>query len=134
MRLYSVYLRDHGRMPVEDLVLVKEGFSWPAFVFTFVWALWVRMWWPAIVLFTVIVLAGWGIRQLGMGEEVEGIASLLVALAIGLVGNDLRRWWLDRQGYAEVAMVSGKNAEDATRRFLDNADIDRSGIYPGIYR
>ena len=134
MRVFTIHLRQTALSPDRDAVLVKEGFSWPAFVFTFVWALWVRMWWPAIVLFTVIVLAGWGIRQLGMGEEVEGIASLLVALAIGLVGNDLRRWWLDRQGYAEVAMVSGKNAEDATRRFLDNADIDRSGIYPGIYR
>lgn len=133
MRLYSVYLRDHGRMPADDLVLVKEGFSWPAFAFTFVWALWTRMWWPAIMLFTAIVLAGWGIRHLGLGEDVEGFATLLIALSVGLVGNDLRRWWLDYVGYQEVAVVSGRNAEEATRRFLDNAEIDRSGIYPGVY-
>ncbi|MBO6518795.1 MAG: DUF2628 domain-containing protein [Rhodospirillales bacterium] len=129
MRLYSVYLRDHGRMPAEDLVLVKEGFSWPAFVFTFVWALWTRMWLPAIVMFTVIALVGFGLRELHVGEDMEGLASLLMALAIGLVGNDLRRWWLDQKGFREVAVVSGKNLEDATRRFLDAADIDRTGIY-----
>jgi len=132
MRLYSVYLRDHGRMPDRDLVLVKEGFSWPGFVFTFVWAAWSRMWLAAMVLFSVIVLAGWGARYLQLGEDVEGAVSLLFALCVGLVGNDLRRWWLDSKGYQEVAMVSGRNAEDATRRFLDNADIDRTGIYPGV--
>jgi hypothetical protein len=121
-------------MPAEDLVLVKEGFSWPAFAFTFVWAAWTRMWLPAMGLFTVIVLSGWGLRYLKLGENVEFGASLLVALALGLVGNDLRRCWLDHKGYQEVAVVSGKNPEEATRRFLDNADIDRSGIYPGVYK
>ncbi len=134
MRLYSVYLRDHGRMPLEDLVLVKEGFSWPGFFFTFVWAFWKRMWLPAIVIFTVIALTGFGVQKLGLGEDLEGMASILLALSIGLVGNDIRRWWLDQRGYQEVAVVSGKNAEDAARRFLDAADIDRSGIYPGLSR
>lgn len=130
MRLYSVYLRDHGREPMGDLVLVKEGFSWPAFVFTFIWALWSRMWLPAIVLFSIIVLAGWGVRYLGFGEDVEGLLSLVIGLSLGLFGNDLKRWWLDHQGFQEVAIVSGKNAEDATRRFLDNADVAMDGIYP----
>jgi preprotein translocase subunit SecF len=92
------------------------------------------MWLPAIVLFTVIALAGFGVQKLGLGEDLEGMTSILLALSIGLVGNDIRRWWLDQKGYQEVAVVSGKNAEDAARRFLDAADIDRSGIYPGLSR
>lgn len=132
MKLYSVYLRDHGRKPLSDLILVKEGFSWPAFVFTFMWALWTRMWLPTVALFAVIVLSGWGMRYLGLGETAQSVLSLAVAIAVGLIGNDLRRWWLDRQGYYEVAVVTGNNAEEATRRFLDNADIARDGIYPGV--
>lgn len=134
MRLYSVYLLGHGRSPCDDLVLVEEGFSWPGFLFTFIWALWTRMWLPAMVIFSVVVLAGWGVRQFQLGENVEAGVTVLISLAIGLVGNDLRRWWLDHKGYQEVCMVSGRNAEDATRRFLDNADINRDGIYPGAYR
>ena len=34
MRLYSVHLRRHGLDPDRDIVLVKEGFSWPAFFIT----------------------------------------------------------------------------------------------------
>jgi len=134
MRLYSVYLRNHGRMPEDDLVLVKEGFSWPGFFFTFVWAFWTRMWLPAIVIFTVIALTGFGVQKLGLGEDLEALASLLMALSVGLVGNDVRRWWLDQKGYSEVAVVSGKSVEEAERRFLDAADIDRTGIYPGLSR
>lgn len=130
MRLYSVYLRDHGRGPMENLVLVKEGFSWPAFVFTFMWALWSRMWLSAIILFSVIALTGWGVRYLGFGENIEGLVSLAIGLCLGLIGNDLKRWWLGHQGFQEVAIVSGKNVEEATRRFLDNADVARDGIYP----
>lgn len=130
MRLYSVYLRDHGRDPAGGLVLVKEGFSWPAFLFTFVWALASRMWWVAMGLFAMIVIVGWGVAHLGLGETIDGGASLLLALAIGLVGNDLRRASLDRQGFQEVAVVSGRNSDDALRRFLDDADVSADGIYP----
>lgn len=130
MRLYSVYLRDHGRDPASDLIFVKEGFSWPAFAFTFIWALASRMWWEAMALFAVIALAGWGTAQLGLGEGFEGAASLGLAVAIGLVGNDLRRHALGRRGYQEVAVVSGGNTDDAMRRFLDDSDVSAAGIYP----
>lgn len=130
MRLYSVYLRDHGRDPARDVQLVKEGFSWPAFLFTFAWALWTRMWWPAVALFAALTLAGWGVRLLGAGETLEGAASILLAFAVGLVGNDIRRWQLERRGFDEVGVVSGKNADEAMRRFLDDADVGRDGIWP----
>lgn len=130
MRLYSVFLRDHGRVNDQNLLLVKEGFSWAAFVFTFVWALWNRMWWPAIVIFSVIVLSGWGAIQLGLGENIETVISISLGVGLGLIGNDIRRWSLERQGYQEVALVTGRNTEDAMRRFLDDVSVDRDGIYP----
>ena len=130
MRLYSVYLRDHGRDPARDLMFVKEGFSWPAFAFTFLWALASRMWWEAMALFAVVALAGWGVAQFGLSEGFEAATSLGLACAIGLVGNDLRRAALDRRGFQEVAVVSGRNADEAMRRFLDDADVSAAGIYP----
>lgn len=130
MRFYSVHLRDHGRDPARDLMLVKEGFSWPACLFGALWALVTRMWWPAIALFAIVGLSGWGMAQLGLGENVEGLVSVALAIAIGFVGNDIRRWQLDRRGFSEVAIVSGKNRDEALRRFLDDCDVSPDGIYP----
>ncbi len=130
MRLYSVHLREHGRRADKDLILVKEGFSWPAFVFTFVWALFTRMWWVAIGLFAVLMLVGFGLAALGVGEVVDAVVTIALAVAIGYLGNDLRRRNLAGRGFQEVAVVSGKNAEDATRRFLDGADVTPRGIFP----
>lgn len=130
MRLYSVFLRKHGIEPEQDLVLVKEGFSWPACLFTFAWALWYRMWWPAVGLFSFVVLVGLAASQLSQAEAIESLISVSCAVIIGLLGNDLRRWWLERRDFSEVAIVSGRNEEEAMRRFLDDADVSSDGIYP----
>lgn len=129
MRLYSVFLRNYGRDPDRDLVLVKEGFSWPAFIFTFVWALATRMWWPAIALFAVVILAGAGVEAAGLAEDLQGLVTLSLAIAIGFLGNDIRRWHLDRIGFSEAGVVSGKNKEDAMQRLLERADIENGNIY-----
>ena len=44
MRVYTVHMRRPALDPDADFRLVKEGFSWPAFFFSFLWALWSRLW------------------------------------------------------------------------------------------
>ena len=51
MNVYTVHLRRHGLDPDRDLLVVKEGFSWPAFFLSFLWALWHRLWVPAAGVF-----------------------------------------------------------------------------------
>ena len=42
MRVYTVHLRQPG--PDEDLVFIREGFSFWAFLLTWAWALWNQLW------------------------------------------------------------------------------------------
>ena len=49
-KVYTAHVRGRGGVDA-DIVFVKDGFSWPAFFFTAVWALWHRLW-----LFALIVL------------------------------------------------------------------------------
>ena len=130
MKLYAVFLKDHGRNPARDMILVKEGFSWPAFFFTVIWALWKRMWWIAAAFVAVLGLAAWVLEMAQMSESIRQIVMLAVCATIGMVANDIRRWHLANLGYAEVAMIGAKNIDDAERRFLDEADASRDGIYP----
>ena len=113
MRFYTVHLRRHGLDPDRDLVLVEEGFCWPAFLFSVVWALWYRLWLVALILVLAIVAI------FVLVVTVAGPASAGLALVIGFVANDLRRWTLKRRGFVETGVVTGRDRDAAERRFLE---------------
>ena len=119
MNVYTIHLRRHGLDPDRDLLVVKEGFSWPAFFLSFPWALWHRLWVPAAVIF----LAGAAIGLLGAKLHLDPLSqwalSLGLAAIVGYLGNDLRRRRLDRQGFALADVSSGDDADAALRRYLD---------------
>lgn len=119
MRVFTVHLRRHGLIPEKDLVLVREGFAWTAFLFTFVWALWHHMWWAAAWIFIAVTGAGL-IAETVFDVEPARIAVLLaVSAGVGFLADDLRRRHLAAQGFAEAGVVAGTDAEAALYRFLD---------------
>ena len=120
MRLYTVHLRRHGLDPDRDLVAVKEGFCWPAFFFSVLWALWNGLWLVGLALLVVPAMVGGAIALLGLDPLSQGAASLGLAVIIGMLANDFRRWTLRRRGFSETAVVAGGDADAALRRFLDD--------------
>ena len=123
MRAYTVHLRRHGLDAERDLVLVKEGFSWPAFVAGVLWALWHRLWLFALLL-AVAAGAINGIAYLtGADPFAGGVLSFALAVAVGWIGNDMRRRVLEKKSFAFVGVVTARNDDDAVRRFLDGDAI-----------
>ena len=117
LKVYTVHLRQPARDAERDLVIVREGFSWGAFLVSVLWALWNRLWLVAVVLMALeLVLplvAGWA----GLGAASGGILSIALAVLAGLFGNDLKRWTLEGRGYAEVALVAARSPDEAEQRF-----------------
>lgn len=104
----------------EEIELVKEGFSWPAFIFGPLWLIANRMW---------LVLAGYAAVWLAVqlvflalpgGANAVGLAWLLISLGFGLEANDLCRWTLERQGYQTIAAVAGNSLVDCEHRFFES--------------
>ena len=62
MNTYTVHLRRHGLDPERDVVLVKEGFSWPAFFLSFLWALWHQLWLAAALILAAHIAISVGIH------------------------------------------------------------------------
>ncbi|MEX2450854.1 MAG: DUF2628 domain-containing protein [Rhodospirillales bacterium] len=124
MRLYTIHILgfEHKarRDPDRNLVLVKEGFSWPAFLFSGLWALWNRMWLWGAVLIAANIAVGFGLKALGGDPTVHGLITFGVALIIGFIGNDLRRRSLSYKGYREFGVVAGGDMIEAERRFFDH--------------
>ncbi|HJN22963.1 MAG TPA: DUF2628 domain-containing protein [Rhodospirillales bacterium] len=117
MRFYTAHLRYEATG--SNLLLVKEGFCWPAFFFSVFWALWRRLWLVALVLFALQAGLGWGMREMPLSPLGQSAVSFALALVFGIFANDLRRWTYGRRGYLLVDVVGGGDLEEAERRLLD---------------
>ncbi|MBL4614530.1 MAG: DUF2628 domain-containing protein [Magnetovibrio sp.] len=117
MSIYTVHVRDTGMRPT--LALVKDGFSWPAAIFGFAWALVVGAWEVALMLMAVQLVVAIALPVLIADPGAQTIIQLGLAVVIGLVANELRRWTLNRRNMHEDAVVTAHDKEEAERRYLD---------------
>lgn len=121
MKVFTVHLRGHGLDPDHDVVLVKEGFSFPAFLFGPLWALWHRHWLlAAAILVTQLIVGAAG--EILADPLIGAVLSLALAALVGLLAGDLRRWVLARKDYVTESVVAGRDPEEALQRFLDQRD------------
>jgi hypothetical protein len=103
----------------ERLAFVRDGFSWGAALFTPIWLLMHRLWWP----FVAYVAAESLIAYVGQSTLVESgwltLAALALGLLVGFEADTLRRWSLARRGWSTIGAVSGRNVEDCERRWFE---------------
>ena len=120
MRVYTIHMRRPPLDPEQDIRLVKEGFSWPAFFFSIIWALWCRLWLAAAGIFAAELALSGALQLLGADGPTKVVVSLAFAVLLGVFANDLKRWTLFRHGYLQVAVVTGSDRNSAERRFWDD--------------
>jgi Protein of unknown function (DUF2628) len=119
MHVYTVHMRRPPLDPDTDVRFVKEGFSWPAFLFSALWALWNRLWFVAAALFVAELAVNGAMVELGADAWSRAALAIGFAVIVGSVGNDLVRWTLFRRDYLEVALVTGTHIDAAERRFWE---------------
>ena len=128
MRTFDVY--EH---PTGGYEQVKQGFSWPAFLFTWIWAFVKQLWLPCIAFLLVhICLAN--ARDILKSEDMEGLALLssfaflAVGLAFGAWGNALRRRSLIRRGYRHIGVIGPETPTAAVKHIIANEEEKPSSI------
>jgi hypothetical protein len=92
-------------------VLVREGFSWGALLFGPFWLFCQRAW-----IAGALLLCAW----IALSVLPEPLPLLLPALAwlLGLTGNDLVRWSLERRGFLLAHVIAASNTDAAFARLL----------------
>ncbi|MGI6246389.1 MAG: DUF2628 domain-containing protein [Pseudochelatococcus sp.] len=104
------------RLALERAVVVRDGFSWGALIFQFLWCLWNRLWLVAAGFLAVSLALAFGLEWAGLPERAAGLAGVLLALLFAFEANGLRRWTLERRGLALRGVVVADDAEAAERR------------------
>lgn len=117
MALYVIQARGADQASLERAVIVKDGFSWPAFVFAQLWLIYHRLWltllvWVlAEVAFILLVLP-----HVGTGASIG--VDFLAHLFIGFEGHRLRLAKGGRRAVL-VDVIEGRSRDEAEARFFD---------------
>lgn len=107
----------------EDVVFVREGFSWWALLVPLLWLAAKGMWIVLIIAVSAQLLIWALAAALGFGDAMTLIFSFAINLIVGFQGNDLLRWTYARRGYEEVGLVQGDDLEEAEYRFFSDAAL-----------
>ena len=117
-RLYTVHVRAWSAAADREAVFVREGFAWGAFLFSFLWALWHRLWFAALIVVALTLVLALGVDLLRLDEATETLIGLAWAAIVGWEANDWRRRALERRGYVTAAVVAAPNLVEAERRYF----------------
>lgn len=102
----------------EQLVFVKDGFAWLAALVPPLWLLWKRMWLEFAIYAGSTGLLVWLLTSAG-ATNLSNALLLIIQIVFGFEAGALYSASLERRGWRLVGTVSGRNAEDAERRFLE---------------
>ena len=92
--------------PISGYEVVKNGWSWPAFFFTWIWALVKKLWLIGVIVFLFGILAS-------SIPEAWLIGEVLISVVMGVKGNELRVKRLRETGYEELATVEARTPDGA---------------------
>jgi len=99
MKKFKIYTNGSG------LVAIKQGWSWPGFCFTWIWALTKSLWLPAIVIIIINLIC--------LKIPNATLIFIIAGIVFGKKGN---QWWeksLMKKGYTELTTVQASNPNNA---------------------
>lgn len=124
MKIYNALIKKSREGKIEDVVVLKEGFSFPAFFFSGLWFLYHRMWHEFFVLLLIILLFG-SSNSLLSGFD-KGFLQFAFFLIIALNANYWRCEHLKKNGYEFVGLVFGTDLDNAKLRFVSKYEVDEN--------
>jgi hypothetical protein len=122
MKTFALY-----HHPQKGYEAVKQGFSWPGFLFTWIWAFVKKL--PVIGVVLLLVLIP--LRVLMETREpalvaLGAIGILVVVFVVGFGGNQWRENKLPDRGYQLAEILQAENPEAAIARMIQREAVSRN--------
>ena len=122
MKLYNALIKKNKEGKIEDVILLKEGFSFFAFLFSGLWFLYHKMWKE---LFALILI---NITFAFLGKISSDFNKIFLEISfLFIIALNANYWLCDhlkKKGYQLVGMVFGENITNAKIRFIKNLEAD----------
>ena len=118
--IFTVFVSPKGEREV-----VKQGWSWPGFFFSCIWAMVKKMWGLGVGLFICFFVLGFaiGVADGGAGgDALINLLSFIVNIIFGINGNSWREKNLISRGFEQIDTVSAANPEGAMALCLKAAN------------
>jgi hypothetical protein len=127
MALYSLYLPStidpRSLLVSSKLRVVKDGFSWWAFIFPLPWLLVNRLWLWSFLFFCANLLLGFAAQAFGASEAILAPCILFLSIFIGLEAGVLKAEGLRRRSFLQVASFIAGSAEEAELKFFSSQEV-----------
>ncbi len=98
--------------PIGKIVAVKNGWSWPAFFFSWIWAFTKKLYVVGILSIILILVFPFS------HPTINVILSLLISITLGVIGNETVGGNLLKRGYAPCKSIDAETKEGAISLFL----------------
>jgi hypothetical protein len=118
MKLYNALIKKNQADKIEDVILIKEGFSFAAFILSGIWFLYHKMWREVLLL----ILLNCALVFLGKFLSTSSATLLEIAFSF-MVALNANQYFLDhlkKKNYQFVGVVFGQNLAEAKVNFMGN--------------
>ena len=115
-KTFDVYSNEQG-----DYQAVKQGITLPGFFFSFLWALFYKIWSMSILLFlaiTSLIYLEYYFADVALITLYTGIIDLIIRLFVGINGNKWRRLSIQKKGFTLKESVVASSPDAAIWELL----------------
>jgi Protein of unknown function (DUF2628) len=137
MAIYSVHIPAGGADPessADRAAFLREGFSWPAFLFGPLWLLARGLWRALAVWCLAALLVGFAISCGALRDAAGAWLYLIGAVFLGLEGKSIRAAALERRGLGLVDIVTGRDLIAAESGYFARRLADSPAAAPASAR
>ena len=120
-KIYNVFEKPEAAEPTDRVLLLKEGFTFWAFVFGPVWFLAKRLWVMFFGFLVMVALVRVTVGLLDLPMVTVIVAALFLHVMLGYHANDLRACALKRKGYRFAGVLAAESPMHAQRRYYEFA-------------
>ena len=117
MKQFKIFEHPHLRIEA-----VKQGWSWPAFFFPWIWALVKKMWglgFGILGIYIFLNIVSYGSRDETLSGLIS-IAGIIASIVFGINGNKWRENNLRSRGFEYKSIITASNPETASALYVRN--------------